>query len=62
MNEEKPAIQDIEITFRGVPGSRVFTDIEGYQLGSGFLGVMKKNGTMHIFPSDRIEEVVYNQQ
>lgn len=59
---DEQGIQDIEIIFRGDVGSRVFTSILGYQLGSGFLGVQTREGKLFIFPQDRIEEVIYTQQ
>jgi hypothetical protein len=54
--------QNMIIIFRGIPERREFQDILAYQLGSGFLGVQQKDGTMFIFPSDRIEEVIYTQE
>jgi len=56
------ATQKIEIYFRGVPESKVFYDIIGYQLGSGFIGVQMKNGVMYIYPSDRVDEVIFTQE
>ena len=58
MNEAK---QDIVVTFRGTPEQLSLQDIVGYQLGSGFLGIQDKDGTMHIFPSDRIESAILTQ-
>lgn len=49
--------QDIEIHFRGTPDVATFENIIGYQLGSGFLGVMADTRTF-IYPSDTIEYVV----
>jgi hypothetical protein len=48
----------IEINFRGNPEPVVFDEIIGYQLGSGFLGVMVGQHTF-IYPSDTIEYVVH---
>jgi hypothetical protein len=46
--------QDIEIRFRDGEGVFKFENIQGYQLGSGFLGVITADGTMNIYPSDLI--------
>lgn len=50
------------ITFRGDPIPTLFEDIVAYQLGSGFIGVQTKEGKMYIYPSDRIESVIYTQE
>lgn len=55
-------IQNMTVTFRGDPEPVEFYGIISYQLGSGFLGVLDKDGTMHIYPSDRIEGAVLTQQ
>lgn len=57
MNEEKVP-QHLTLTLRGDPVEQVFENIAGYQLGSGFLGIMTKDGNMLIIPSDRVEQVV----
>lgn len=49
---------DIQINFRGNPEPVFFENIVGYQLGSGFLGVMVDTRTF-IYPSDTIEYVVH---
>ena len=53
--------QSIEIHFRGRPDAIKFTRILGYQLGSGFLGVMTIDGITYIYPQDTIEYVVHTQ-
>ena len=60
MNEVKEiaVTQHLTIHFRGIPEGKKFEDILGYQLGSGFAGVMTKDGNTYIYPSDRIEEMV----
>ena len=45
--------QDIEIIFRD-NNNVFFENIQGYQLGSGFLGVLDQQGIMNIYPSDSI--------
>lgn len=48
--------QDIEITFRN--GDKItYEEIIGYQLGSGFIGVMVGNKT-YIYPQDLINNIV----
>lgn len=54
--------QSMTITFRGDPIPTLFEDIVAYQLGSGFIGVQTKEGKMYIYPSDRIESVIYTQE
>ena len=54
--------QSMIITFRGDPTPTLFEDIVAYQLGSGFIGVQTKEGKMYIYPSDRIESVIYTQE
>lgn len=54
--------QSMTITFRGDPTPTLFEDIVAYQLGSGFIGVQTKEGKMYIYPSDRIEFVIYTQE
>ena len=49
---------NMTIHFRGNPQSVTFEDIIGYQLGSGFLGVMVGN-TTYIYPSDTIDNVIH---
>ena len=50
MNEQK---QDAIVYFRD--GSSVsYPDFSTYQLGSGFFGLLKKDGEMLIYPSDTI--------
>lgn len=56
------AKQSIIITFRGDPALTQFDDIVAYQLGSGFVGVQTKEGKMYIYPSDRIEQIIYTQE
>jgi hypothetical protein len=51
--------QHITIDFRGNPESKVFEDVLGYQLGSGFIGVMCKDGNTYIYPSDLVYQVVH---
>lgn len=47
--------QDIEIVFRDENVYNItYENIQGYQLGSGFLGVITADGTMNIYPSDLI--------
>lgn len=46
--------QDIEIIFRKSKEPIIFENIQGYQLGSGFLGVISEKGVMTIYPSDLI--------
>lgn len=59
---EQQTKQSITITFRGDPIPVIFDDVTSYQLGSGFLGVPTKDGKMYIYPSDRIEQVIYTQE
>lgn len=54
--------QHITISFRGNPEPKVFEDILGYQLGSGFIGVMVRNGNTYIYPADQVYEVVHTQK
>lgn len=54
-------IQTLEITFRGNPIPETYEDVLGYQLGSGFVGVMTKEGKTIIFPQDLVEMVVHTQ-
>jgi len=54
--------QSAHITFRGDPVPIFFDDIVAYQLGSGFVGVQTKEGKMYIYPSDRIEQIIYTQE
>lgn len=47
--------QDITIVFRDNERPVYhYENIQGYQLGSGFLGVIIEDGTMQIYPSDLI--------
>lgn len=47
--------QDITIVFRDSDSAVYhYENIQGYQLGSGFLGVIIEDGTMQIYPSDII--------
>lgn len=61
MNENSVE-QHITITFRGNPEDKVFEDILGYQLGSGFLGVMCRDGNTYIYPQDQIYQIVHTQK
>ncbi len=56
------AKQSITITFRGDPIPTQFNDIVAYQLGSGFIGIQTKEGKMYIYPSDRVEQIIYTQE
>lgn len=53
--------QSIEIFFRGKPEALEFHNIIGYQLGSGFLGVLTPQGKTFIYPQDTIEYAVHSQ-
>lgn len=55
MTEPQEFIQSMTITFRGNPAAKEFRNIFGYQLGSGFLGVMTADGITYIYPQDTIE-------
>lgn len=57
MNENKVP-QHITLTLRGDPEDKLYENIMGYQLGSGFFAVIQSDGNMLIIPSDRIEQVV----
>lgn len=61
MNEEQTIIQSISIQFRGNPNAKEFKNILGYQLGSGFLGVLTPDGLTYIYPQDTIESVIHSQ-
>ena len=39
-----------------------FDNAIGYQLGSGFLGVQAQDGSMHIYPQERIRQVTVTPQ
>lgn len=56
MNEQ--VNQHLTLILRGDPTEYVFENIKGYQLGSGFVGIMFSDGNMKIIPADRIEEIV----
>lgn len=59
MNEnQENQVQHLTLTLRGNPEAVVYEDIVGYQLGSGFIGIIQRDGSMRIIPSDRVEEVV----
>lgn len=56
MNDEQ-VVQHAEVFFRD--GEKLtFEDIIGYQLGSGFIGVLTREGRTHIYPSDRVYEFI----
>jgi hypothetical protein len=59
---EQQSNQSAQITFRGDPIPVLFEDILAYQLGSGFFAVQTKEGKMYIYPSDRIEQIIYSQE
>lgn len=58
MEEKK---QDALIEFRdGV--NIVYADFATYQLGSGFFGIITKEGSMDIYPSDLIRSIKITEQ
>lgn len=59
--DEQEYIQSITITFRGNPNPLEFRNIFGYQLGSGFLGVMTVDGVTYIYPQDTVESAIHKQ-
>ena len=64
MNENAQAqAQDIVIAFRKDLDTVQYENIIGYQLGSGFLGVIKSDGNSVIYPQDLILQVnLINQE
>ena len=48
----------ITIVFKNDPVPLVYPNIQGYQLGSGFLGVMVGTDTF-IYPAESIESIVH---
>lgn len=38
--------------------TKIFENAQGYQLGSGFLGVISEKGVLNIYPQERIREAI----